>query len=136
MRMTKKTKSPILRMLRQDYEKACNAYILELANMWEWNIASYGYWVADEIGGVFAYGDSIYINMEDAIYCVENGVDGLVYEEYLEYCSWAIEFGFTTPNFKSYCNGCPTVPKEKQEKLARIRKELEEMIQETKSQFS
>lgn len=115
-------------LLRQDYEKACNAYLLQLANMWGWECKEYGFWIADEIGGVFIYGDHISIGMEDIIYCVENEIKESVYVEFLDYCSFANEFGFTLPNFKSYSKGAPIVPQETRERLVKMKNEMTEMI--------
>ena len=125
-----------LRLLREDYEKACNAYLLALANMWEWDCSGdYGYWIGDEVGGLYAYGDSTFINMEDIIYCVENSISKETYFDWQEYCVWAANFGQNTPNLKAWCNGCPRVDESTQKKLMDMRKELEDLIKETKAKF-
>ena len=115
-------------LLRRNYETACNAYLLQLANMWEWDCSESDFWVGDEIGSVYIYGDRISIGMEDIIYCVENEIKESVYEDFLDYCSFAQEFGFVVPNFKSYCKGAPIVPQETRERLVQKKNELTEMI--------
>lgn len=125
-----------LRLLRENYENACNAYLLALANMWEWDCSGdYGFWIADEVGGVYSYGDSLFIDMEDIIYCVENNISEDAYYEWQEYCVWANNFNQNVPNLKSWCMGCPRVDKATQEKLTAMRNELNELIKDTKAKF-
>jgi len=124
-----------LRLLRENYENACNAYLLALANMWEWDCKSYGFWIGDDVGGVYSYGDSTFIGMDDIIYCVENNISESAYIEWQEYCLWAKDFDQTVPNLKSWCMGCPRVDVATQEKLTAMRNELNELIKETKAKF-
>ena len=124
-----------LRLLRENYENACNAYLLALANMWEWDCKSYGFWIGDDVGGIYSYGDCTFINMDDIIYCVENSISEKTYDEWQEYCLWANDFSQDIPNLKSWCMGCPRVDAATQEKLTNMRKELNELIQKTKAKF-
>ena len=124
-----------LRLLRENYENACNAYLLALANMWEWDCKSYGFWIGDDVGGVYSYGDSTFIGMDDIIYCVENNISESAYIEWQEYCLWAKDFYQIVPNLKSWCMGCQRVDKATQEKLTAMRNELNELIKETKAKF-
>ena len=69
-----KTKNSVKRMLKEQYEKACNGYLVELLRMWELD-AYYGYWIGQEIGGVYDYGGGMFtIGMNDIIYCVEHDI--------------------------------------------------------------
>ena len=124
-----------LRILRENYEKACNAYLLALANVWGWNCKSYGYWVADEIGGVYIYADDTFINMDDIIFCVENNISEQTYNAWQDYCIWADEFNQHKPNLKSWIMGCQRVDEETQKKLTDMKRELETLMQETKEKF-
>lgn len=117
--------------LRKNYEKACNAYLVALLDVWELD-PHYGYWIADEVGGLYAYGDCVFINMQDIIYCVENNVSYNTYMEWLDYCTWAEEFGQDTPNIESWCMGCPRVSDEEQKKLTDMKLELNKLMEETK----
>ncbi len=123
-----------LRILRTNYEDACNAYLLTLLNMWDVS-AKDGFWVGNEIGGLYSHGDTVFINMDEIIFCVENNINMEKFEGYLDYCVKCKEYGFTEPNLKSYSHGCPTVPQETFDKLDALRKELEGCINETKSKF-
>ena len=128
----KKTKDSIKALLRQDYEKAVNGYLVELLRMWELD-GYYGYWISDEVGGVYDYGDGMFtINMDDIIYCVENDVTREQYIEWQEYICDATEFGFATPNLRSFVRGCPRTSVETFKHLREIKATLNDAIQEEK----
>ena len=59
----KQTKESIKKRLKEQYEKACNGYLVELLRMWEFD-SYYGYWISEEIGGVYDYGGSFTIVMD------------------------------------------------------------------------
>ena len=121
--------------LKKQYEAACNAYLAELLKMWELD-AYYGYWIGDEVGGVYDYADgSIDISMADIIYCVENDVTREQFDEWSEYICDASEFHFATPNLKSWMKGCPRTPKEVFEKLRKMKQDLNEAINEEKERI-
>lgn len=125
----------ILRALREDYEKACNGYLVTLLNMWELD-ASYGFWVSDEVGGTYSYGDTgLYLNMDDMIYVVENNISEQSYQEWLDYCVWASEFNQTVPNLRVWHHGFPRVDEATQKKLSEMRYELDRLIEKTKGKF-
>jgi hypothetical protein len=125
-----KTKSGVKRMLKEQYEKACNGYLVELLRMWELD-SYYGYWIGDEVGGVYDYADGSFdIGMDDIIYCVEHDVTEKQYMEWQDYNSEACEFGFDTPNLKSWMRGCPRVSHEVFERLRKLKAELNDAIKE------
>ena len=134
-----KTNDAVKRHIKEQFETACNAYLLELHNMWDLDHdltpKGYGYWVGDEVGGVWAYGDSVFLNMDEIIFCVENDVAYETYYDYMEYCTWAHEFGFNVPNFESYFKGCPIAPKDVQERLTKQKQELDKLIREEKEKL-
>ena len=60
-----KTKDSTKAMLREQWEQACNGYTMALLRMWELD-AYYGYWIGEEIGGVYDYGGGMFtIGMDD-----------------------------------------------------------------------
>ena len=121
--------------LRKDYEQACNGFLVELLRMWELD-AHYGYWIGDDVGGVYDYGDGMFtINMDDIIYCVEHDVTEKQYMEWQEYICDADEFGFDTPNLKSWIMGCPRTSQEVFKKLRKMKAELNEAIKAEKEKF-
>ena len=130
-----KTKDSIKAMLREQWEKACNGYLVELLRMWELD-AYYGYWIGEEIGGVYDYGGGMFtIGMDDIIYCVEHDIGREQYIEWQEYCCDAAEFGFDTPNLKSWMMGCPRTTPEVFEKLRKMKAELNEAIKAEKEKY-
>ena len=130
-----KTKNSVKRMLKEQYEKACNGYLVELLRMWELD-AYYGYWIGEEIGGVYDYGGGMFtIGMNDIIYCVEHDIGREQYIEWQDYLCGAAEFGFDTPNLKSWMMGCPRTPPEVFEKLRKMKAELNEAIKAEKEKY-
>ena len=127
-----KTKSGIKKMLKDQCEQACNGYLLALLNMWELD-AHYGYWIGDETGGLYDYGDGMMtINMDNIIYCVEHDVTESQYQEWQEYVCDAAEFGFDTPNLRSFVRGCPRTSAETFKHLREMKAMLNDAIQDEK----
>ena len=128
----KKAKDAIKRQLKEQWEQACNGFLVELLRMWELD-AHYGYWIGDETGGVYDYGDGMLtINMDDIIYCVENDVTESQYIEWQEYIIEAHEFGFDMPSLKAWMHNCPRVAKETFDKLRALKADLNKAIDEEK----
>lgn len=131
----KKTTDAKKAKLRKDYEQACNGFLVELLRMWELD-AHYGYWIGDDVGGVYDYGDGMFIiNMDDIIYCVLADVTHKQYMEWQEYICDADEFEFYKPNLKSWMMGCPRTPPEVFEKLRKMKAELNEAIKAEKDKY-
>ena len=125
--------------LKQDFEKAVDAYVGALLYMWsDYDnddpsfTPTYGYWVGDDKSGVYCYGDDIFINLSDIILCVEKEVPYNDYMEWVDYCTQAHEFGFDEPNLRSWLNGCPRVPQETFDKLQNMRENLESLVEVVK----
>jgi len=129
-----KTKDAVKRELKKQYECACNGYVAELLRKWELD-AYYGYWIGEEVGGIYDYGGSFTITMEDIIYCVENEVTEEEYSEWLEYCTDASEFNMVTPNLKSWRMGCPRTDNETFERLRGLKADLAKAIEEEKERI-
>lgn len=129
--MAYKTNDAMKRELKKHWTTACNSYLLELCNMWELNVSD-GFWAADEVGGTWCHGDTLFIDMNDVRFCVENDVSYSEYMDWLDYCVWASEFNQTVPNLKSWHMGCPRVDVATQERLSAMKFELERLIVETK----
>lgn len=120
-----KANKALIRLLDDDYTKACNGWVNQLLLMWELNEDSgYGYWAGDQVGGVYCYGEFIFIDMENIIYCVKNDVTEKEFMEWSEYCTWANEFHQPTPNLRSWMNGCPRCSKEEMEHLTELKKKF------------
>lgn len=121
--------------LRGNYEKACVDYLRTFLYMNELDIEN-GFWIGDEVGSTFDYGDGMFdIGMDDIIFCVENNITYLTYMAYIEYCLKCTEYNFTAPNFRSYFKGCPRVSKEVFDKLDAQKAELDRLIKEEKDRI-
>lgn len=131
-----KTKDSVKRMLKEQWEKACNGYLVELARMWEWDLcSSYGFWIADEVGGVYSYGELYHIDIEDIIYCVEHDVTSDEYLEHTDYWLKCHEYNFNTLSLKAWHEGASRISQEVFDKLDALKKNLEDEIDNVKKQF-
>lgn len=131
--------SKINKNLKQDFERAVDAYVDALLYMWsDYDnddpsfTPIYGYWVGDDKSGVYCHGDDTFINLSDIILCVEKEVSYNDYREWVDYCTQAHEFGFDEPNLRSWLNGCPRVPQETFDKLQNMKENLESLVEVVK----
>jgi len=130
-----KTKDAVKRQLKEQWKKACRDFLDELLRMWELD-AHYGYWIGDEEGCVYDYGDGMFtINMDDIIYCVLADVTREQYEEWQQYICDASEFGFATPNLRSFVRGCPRTPQAVFNRLRSMKATLNDAIQDEKERM-
>ena len=131
----KKAKDAVKRQLKEQWKQACNGFLVELLRMWELD-AHYGYWIGDEEGSVYDYGDGMFtINVDDIIYCVLADVTREQYIEWQEYICDASEFGFDTPNLRSWIRGCPRTPPEVFAKLRNLKADLAKAVEEEKQRM-
>lgn len=129
-----KTESGIKKMLKDQYEKGCNGYLVELLRMWELD-AHYGYWTGDEPGTVYHYGDTHNLAMEDIIYIVENDIEENEVQAWEDYCLDAYEFHFNVPNLRAWHKGCPRTPPETFERLRSLKADLDKAVEEEKKRM-
>ena len=119
-------------LLREQYEKAVMNYVNTLLQMWELD-GYYGYFIGDEIGGVYDYGDGIFtIGMCDIVYSVENGVTKEEYEEMLEYCVKCHDYNLPAMNLNAWHKGAPRYDFTK---LDALKKDLDGAIENEKNKF-
>lgn len=129
-----KTKNSVKRMLKEQYEKGCNGYLVELLRMWELD-AHYGYWNSDQPGTIYHYGEMHNLTMEEIIYIVENDIEENEVLEWEDYCLDAYEFKFETPNLRSWHKGCPRAPQETFYKLRQLKSDLDKAVEEEKKRM-
>ena len=125
----KQTKNSVKKMLKEQYEKACNGYLVELLRMWELS-SCYGYWNSDEPGTIYHYGDTHNLTMEDIIYIVENDIEEDEVLAWEDYALDAFVFKFSVPSLKSWHRGCPRTPPEVFDKLRQMRADLDKAVEE------
>lgn len=129
-----KTKGCIKKMLREQYDKACNGYLCELLRMWELD-GHYGYWNSDRPGTIYHYGETHNLTMEDIIYIVENDIEEDEVLAWEDYQMDAHEFGFNTPNLRAWHMGCPRTPQEVFDKLRGLKADLAKAVDEEKERL-
>ena len=129
-----KTKNSVKRMLKEQYEKACNGYLVELLRMWELD-AHYGYWNSDQPGTIYHYGEMHNLTMEEIIYIVENDIEENEVLEWEDYLLDAYEFKFETPNLRAWHKGCPRAPQETFYKLRQLKAVLDKAVEEEKKRM-
>lgn len=120
--------------LRERFDRAVAGYVAALLKMYDWD-ERYGYWVADDTTGVYAYGDYHFLNLSDIIYIVDNKVPESVLEEWEEYCLWAHEFNQTIPNLASWVKGCPRASKGEIEALRKAKQDLDDAVKHIKEKY-
>lgn len=121
-----------IKLLKENYENACNDYVRALLNLWGLD-GFYGYWIGKEVGGVYDYGCGTFtIGMQDIVYCVENGVAEKEYEEMLEYCFKCYEYNLPAMNLNAWHKGAP---RHDFTKLNALKKDLDEAIENKKNKF-
>ena len=126
--------------IKREYTRACLDYLYQLLEDWgfygeDYENGNFGWWVGDEVGGVFCFEDDTFINMNDIKYCVDNGVDYDDYQEYQEYNARCVDFGFNTMNLNAFIKGAPRISNEEFENLEEIKQSLQDAIDNIKDKF-
>ena len=129
--MAYKVNDAVKRNIKEKFKDAVNGYLLELCNMWELDPAN-GWFVGDEVGDVWCYGDYIFIGFDDMRYVVENDVSYETYFDWQEYCVFANEFNQDTPNLNAWCKGCPRLSESEQQRLRDLKKDFESAVKDCK----
>lgn len=119
-------------LLKKNYEKACNDYVAAILNLWELD-SYYGFWIADEVGGLYDYGDGCFtISMCDIVYCVENNVKYDEFLKYQEYNVKCLDYNLPTMNLNAYHKGAP---RHDFSKLDALKKNLDDAIENEKNKY-
>lgn len=118
--------------LRSNFEAACNAYASALNIMWSVG----GYW-AHNVGEVYLFAniEDYPITLDDLILCVDEEIAFDEFKEWSDYCDFAREYGQQNINLYSWHHGYRGVPKETQERLRKLKEELEEACKECKDLY-
>ena len=126
--------------IKKAYESACQDYLRQLLADWgfyneETKEICEGWWVGDEIGGLFCLEDDTFISMDDIKYCVDNNVGHDTYQEFQDYNAKCSEFGFNHMNLNAFVLGAPRVSDEEFKHFQRLKDELNHSITEAKSKL-
>lgn len=114
--------------LKDAFESSCNAYARELEKMWNLNHSD-GYWIGDDVGGVYDNGGFVTLELKDLIFCVDNDISFSEYDEWSSYCITALELGFNEINLKSWHMGAPRVTEETFKRIRVLRDMIGDFIE-------
>lgn len=117
--------------LEENYNLICNMYAHAFATK---HAYSFDAWIADKVGEVAMMGD-YYVDFRDIKYDIDNAIDEEEYVKYYDYCMDIAELSVTTPNYESWCKGCPRIPQEIVDKIRKQRYELNTLIKETEELY-
>lgn len=120
--------------LRTDFDKAVDAYLDALVEMYGWD-SYYGGWVAADRTGVYAYAEDVFINLSDIIYIVDNDVPKEEFDKWYSYCLWANDFNMTIPTLPAWVKGAPRASKAEMERLEKLRQEFNDACNDIKERF-
>lgn len=95
-----------IKLLKENYEKACNEYVKALLAIWDLSLPN-GYWIGDEVGGIYDIDGWITIGMQEIIYCVENNVTSKEVEEWQDYYIKCYDYNLPTMNLNAWHKGAP-----------------------------
>jgi hypothetical protein len=119
--------------VRKQYCLACEKYV-------ELFCIKHGYpyepfpWASGDVGGIACIGD-YFVDMATIRVDIDENVREEEFIQWYDYCLEASEFGFTTPNFRSWVNGCPRVRQESLNKIKGLKDELHKMIEDEKRKY-
>lgn len=118
--------------LRNNLDRAVGDYTAALLKQFGW-CEDYGYWVAGDSTGVYAYGDEYFISLADMVYIVDNNVEKSEFIEWHDYCVLAADFGLAIPNLSSWVKGVPRLSNGQIKALRDKRDELNSLIESYKN---
>lgn len=111
--------------LRRDYTQACNAYLHAFADKHEMDREDCR-WVAEEPGGIAEIGD-YYVGMDVITTDIEMDAPEEEFLKWYDYSLRCDELGLPDKcNYSSWLRGCPRYSDEAFERIAALRKIVEE----------
>lgn len=119
----------------RDFGKACDAYVKEFCRMYDFNYKD-AYCIPQDkigVGSLYAIAD-YYFDFVDIRLCVDEDVEWQDLIEWYDYNCECGTLGLYTINLKSWLMGAPRVVQTRIEEIKAKRKELEELIEETKKE--
>ena len=120
-----------IKLLKENYEKACNDYAAALLTLWGLSQLN-GYWIGDEVGGVYDVDGWITIGMQDIVYCVENNVTTKDVSEWQDYYIKCNDYNLPAMNLNAWHKGAPRYDFTQ---LDAAKKDLDEAIEKEKNKF-
>ena len=118
--------------LRLAYEAAVTNYLSAFMKQYDLSCDPEP-WVGNEVGTIAEVGD-YFFSFYDIKRCVDENVKWEDLIEWYDYTTEVSILGLTTINLKSWLMGAPRVNQMRIEEIKAKRKELEELIEETKKE--
>lgn len=118
--------------LKQRYEELAEEYRKALIKQfYPDEEVPYGdsYWVGDEIGGILELNEDFF-DFDTIRYIVDNDVQYDTWEDWYQYCKEVGDFGISTPTLEEWCKGCKILPQENIERLAKMKQDLQDQIED------
>lgn len=118
--------------LKLAYEAACTNYLAAFMEKYDLSCDPEP-WVGNEVGTIAEVGD-YFFDFQDIKRCIDEDVE---WQDLIEWYDYNIEvgiLGLTTINLKSWLKGAPRVNQMRIEEIKAKRKELQELIEETKKE--
>jgi len=113
-----------LEKIKSDFERVAHLYSQQLCKLFGFG-EEYGWWVGNKIGGIYCNGDVFMISFQEMRIVVDNQMKEDEYQEYLDYCKWAMDFDKVAPNLQSWLNGCPRYNKEDMQHLRELKRDFD-----------
>ena len=120
-----------IKLLKENYEKACNDYVQALLNLWDVD-RKCGWWIGEEVGGVYDVDGWITLDMQEIVYCVENNIMSEEVDEWQNYNIKCHEYHLPIMNLNAWHKGAP---RHDFTKLDAAKKALEDEIDNEKNKF-
>jgi hypothetical protein len=120
---------------RQKWAEACNLWVYLLCEQWGLD-GRRGYWIGDEVGGVWDMDGVVILSMDEIIYAVEHHVaDVGSYHDWRDYCMDLSELNIGMPSFIEWCKGIKVMDEESLDRLLKMKHDLDKLVEEEKKKL-
>lgn len=119
-----------LKELNDAYEKACNDILNAFAKKYYVDVDK-DCWVGDNVGDIVCVSEEFFISMQDILLMLNNDVSWEEYFDFYHYNQDCAYLGLHTINLRSWLVGAIRYPKERLERLKAMRKDIDELTEET-----
>ena len=119
--------------LKQNYEKACNAYLKAFCDKHDYDIDDC-FWVADDVGTVCSIGD-YFVDMVTIRIDIDR--DAPV-DEWMKWYDYSLRLGMlnaTSPNYDSWLRKCPIKSEEEIQAMEALRAKIQALEDELKNMY-
>lgn len=122
------------KLLFNRYKSSCNDLVRLFADRYEVSVGSDD-WVAGDVGGTICINEEFFLNMDEIIFMMKNGVS---WDEFLRWWDYNLDahyLGLNSINLRSWIMGAPHLTQEQIEGLKEKQKELQDLVDKYKKDF-